>query len=521
LFATIASELAFTLYTGVYDLPNMLGHVLKLGAFACLFAAIVNTGLRRPYELIFRDLEQSRRELEQAKCDLSAKVEEELRRSAAYTRSLIEASLDPLVTIGKDGTITDVNAATEEITGRKRCDLVGTDFSVYFTDPVRAREGYRLAFLSGQVRDYPLEILHNGSPVPVLYNATVYRGADGEVSGVFAAARDITMLRKAEQALRDGEERYRILVESVTDYIYTVRVEDRRPVSTEHGPGCVAVTGYHPEEYAADPFLWYRMIYEEDRPAVEAQAARILAGETVDPVEHRVRHKDGTLRWVRNTPVPRYDAQGALVSYDGLISDITERKRLEEQLIHSQRMEAIGRLAGGIAHDFNNILSAVIGYGQLISMKMRENDPLRENVQHLLDAADRAANLTHSLLAFSRKQIINPVDVELNEIIPRTGKFLRRIIGEDIDMQIVFRKERITVHADSGQLEQIFMNLATNARDAMQRGGRFVIEADTVELDEPFIRAHGYGRRGWFALVSVSDTGAGMDAAVQKRVFEP
>src|SRR5574340_98710 len=135
-------------------------------------------------------------------------------------------------------------------------------------------------------------------------------------------------------------------------------------------------------------------------------------------------------------------------------------------------MEAIGQLAGGIAHDFNNILSAIIGYGHILHMKMKESDPLRMHVQHQLEAADRAAHLTHSLLAFSRKQIINPADVELNEIIPRIDKFLRRIIGEDIDLRTIFKKDRITVHADSSQLEQIFMNMATNARDAMEHGGR-------------------------------------------------
>ncbi len=714
--ATVVSEIAFTFYVGVYDLSNLAGHIFKIAAFYAMYAAIVKTGLRDPYELIFRRLEQSREDLQRASEELELRVkertldlqqsnelykreiaeriraEEELRHAGAYHRILIEASLDPLVTIGPDGKITDVNAATEEVTGCTRNELIGKDFSDYFTEPEKAREGYQEVFHTGQVRDYPLEIKgRDGRITPVLYNATVYRDAAGNIKGVFAAARDVTerrkaedtvrlnlvrqkalldlyqkktgdrvqdivsfvvencvaltgsvigfvglvsdddqsmeahvwskkaieqcpinkpshfplkeagiwakairerrpviindyqapntekkgypdshldlsrylgvpvvdkgrvvvvagvankrveyteddqnkvslllegmwdliCRRKAEEALRESEQRFKHLIESVTDYIYTVKVENGRPVSTVHGPGCVALTGYTAEDYEADPQLWLRMIYEEDRKAVLDQAADILGGRGATVVEHRIVHKSGALRWVRNTPVPRYNEKGVLVSYDGLISNVTERKKLEDQLRQAQKMEAIGQLAGGIAHDFNNILSAIIGYGHILLMKMREDDPLRLSVQHMLESSDRAANLTHSLLAFSRRQIINPVDVNLNEIIQRMEKFLRRIISEDIELRTVLQKDRITVHADSSQMEQVFMNLAANARDAMERGGRLTIESDVVELDDSYVRAHGYGRVGWYALVSVSDTGTGMDESTQKRIFEP
>ncbi len=336
--------------------------------------------------------------------------------------------------------------------------------------------------------------------------------------GIF---RDITERRKAEKAVLENEQRFKHLVESVTDYIYTVTVENGRPVATTHGPGCVAVTGYRAEDYQVDPYLWNRMVYDDDRQAVIEQSKKILTQKTAPPLEHRIIHKTGDLRWVKNTPVPRYDENGALISYDGLISDITERKKLEDQLRQAQKMEAIGHLAGGIAHDFNNILSAIIGYGHILHMKMKDDDPLRMNVQHMLEAADRAAHLTHSLLAFSRKQIINPMDVNVVEIIHRMENFLRRIISEDIELQSILRKEHLIVHADSSQLEQVFMNLATNARDAMECGGRFTIEADVIRLDESYIRAHGYGKEGWYALIVVADTGRGMDEATQKRIFEP
>jgi len=335
------------------------------------------------------------------------------------------------------------------------------------------------------------------------------------------AALDHAEREKAEKALAENEKRFRRLVESVTDYIYTVQVESGRPVATTHGPGCIAVTGYRPDEYDADPGLWYRMINEDDRRAVTEQTASILSGRGAPALEHRICRKDGAIRWIRNTPVPRYDEQGRLLSYDGLISDITDRKRIEEQLRHAQKMEAVGQLAGGVAHDFNNILSAILGYAHILHMKMKDDDPLRLNVEHLLESVDRAAHVTHSLLAFSRKQIFHLVEVDLNESIRKIQKFLRRIISENIELRTAFKQETLPVSADSSQIEQVLMNLATNARDAMPQGGSLTIETDVFELGEAYIRSHGYGQAGTYAAIRVTDSGTGMDEATQKRVFEP
>ncbi|NCO82858.1 MAG: PAS domain S-box protein [Nitrospirae bacterium] len=205
----------------------------------------------------------------------------------------------------------------------------------------------------------------------------------------------------------------------------------------------------------------------------------------------------------------------------GIIRDITERKGLEAQLFQSQKMEAIGVLAGGIAHDFNNILTAIIGYAGVTQMKMKEDDPLRHNIEQVIASAERAATLTHGLLAFSRKQVTNPLPVNLNDLINKEGKLLSRIIGEDIELKTAFSEEALVVLADSGQLEQVFMNLATNARDAMPDGGRLIIETDKVEIDEKYIKVHGYGKPGMYAVASVSDSGAGMDEGTRQKIFEP
>jgi signal transduction histidine kinase/CheY-like chemotaxis protein len=206
---------------------------------------------------------------------------------------------------------------------------------------------------------------------------------------------------------------------------------------------------------------------------------------------------------------------------DGVLEDITEQKKLEEQLRQSQKMEAIGTLAGGIAHDFNNILTAIVGYGNLLRMKRGSDALTDEYAGHILTLSDKAAGLTRGLLAFSRKQVLNAVNVDLNDIVSGVGKLLSRVIGEDIELKASHEGARLTVAADPSQIELVILNLVTNARDAMPRGGILTIATRLIELDERFIRAHGYGAAGRYALLTVEDTGTGMDERTRERVFEP
>jgi PAS domain S-box-containing protein len=203
------------------------------------------------------------------------------------------------------------------------------------------------------------------------------------------------------------------------------------------------------------------------------------------------------------------------------LMDITEQKRLQEQLRQAQKMEAIGQLAGGVAHDFNNILNVIMGFGDLTLMEMEKDDPNRLNIKQMLEAAGRAAHLTKDLLLFSRKQIGDKRPVDLNETITKIQKFIKRVIGEDIQCKTILSTNPLPIFADTHQIEQVLMNLATNARDAMAKGGLFTITTEPVNIDEDFISTHGYGRHGQFALITISDTGIGMDEVTRQKIFEP
>jgi len=198
-----------------------------------------------------------------------------------------------------------------------------------------------------------------------------------------------------------------------------------------------------------------------------------------------------------------------------------EKEQLESQLRHAQKMEAIGQLAGGVAHDFNNILCAIIGFGTLLEMGMGKDDPARDHLKQILSAADRATNLTQSLLAFSRKQIINPRHANLNEIVRDIEKMLNRLITEDIELRIVLTERKLGVLVDQGQIDQVLVNLVTNARDAMPQGGVLTIETAEAEPPDELLIVPNYAYPGKCALLTVSDTGSGIDSVAKDRIFEP
>ena len=248
---------------------------------------------------------------------------------------------------------------------------------------------------------------------------------------------------------------------------------------------------------------------------------RTARGEVLTGYTTRRRRKDGTLADIRLWTAPLFGAAGEVRGKIAIVADITEQMRLEQQLTHSQKMEAIGRLAGGVAHDFNNVITVVSGYGHMILDGVQNDPDLREAAEEVLKAASRAAALANQLLTFSRHQVIQPAVIELNALVSDMQRMLRRVIGEQIDLQAVVRPEVGLVRADVGQIEQVLMNLVVNARDAMPGGGTLTVETANVVLDESYSRTHPGVGPGNYVMLAVSDTGTGMDPETRSHIFEP
>lgn len=325
--------------------------------------------------------------------------------------------------------------------------------------------------------------------------------------------------RTAEVAA--SEERYRRITETITDYVFHVTIEGGRAVATRHGQGCVAVTGYCPEDFEADPGLWLAMVLPQDREDVLAQAREVETDQQMRSVEHRICRKEGSVRWVRSTPVPQYSADGELVGYDGLIQDITERRTLEEQLAQSQRLQSIGRLAGGVAHDFNNMLTAILGNAELALLDLGTDHPARSSIDEIVKAAEGAARLTRQLLAFASRQMIEPVPLNLSAVVESSLNMLRRLLGEDLEIIANLDKRLAPVEADPGQIQQVLVNLTVNARDAMRNGGRLVIETANAVVTDEDVATWPEVVAGPYVSLIVSDTGTGMSEEAKAHLFEP
>lgn len=328
-------------------------------------------------------------------------------------------------------------------------------------------------------------------------------------------ANQINRLLTQTQAV---EERYRLLIERMPDAIWTCGVDGKYSFITRN---IVNILGYTAEEMMAETLESRKQqIHPDDRAmALKAFREHIEHGTPYD-LEYRRQRKDERWIWVRNRVTASYE-QGGVRCIEGMFSDVTERKQLEDRLRQAQKMEAVGQLTGGIAHDFNNILSTIIVNSHFLMSDLAPNDPRWADAEAIKSAADRAAALTRQLLAFSRRQVLEPTVVNLNTAVKGLEKMLRRLIGEDIDFTVTPDPELGSTRVDLSQLEQVIMNLVVNARDAMPKGGKLLIETTNVELDEQYRDRHAVVPAGKYVMLAVSDTGHGMDEQTQLRIFEP
>ncbi len=320
--------------------------------------------------------------------------------------------------------------------------------------------------------------------------------------------------------LRESEERFRQLAEHSSEGFWFTQLNPVRILYVS--PAVEKVWGLPAENFYQDESIWFKAIHPEDQPRVHAAWEACAGGQSPHyEEEYRVIQPDGSVRWVLDSGTPIRNEAGEIVRLSGLARDVTERRQLEAQFLQAQKMESVGRLAGGIAHDFNNLLTVIINTAELAAMELREGDLLREELATIRDAGARAAALTKQLLAFSRTQVLEPANVNLNTVVVNTEALLRRVIGEDIDLSISLAKDLASVKVDPGQIEQVILNLAINSRDAMPNGGKLTFETRNVTLDEAYAKIHAAVQPGPYVMLAISDTGIGMDEATQRKMFEP
>jgi PAS domain S-box-containing protein len=441
-----------------------------------------------------------------------------LRASEARTRATVDAALDGIITIDATGQVVEFNPAAEEIFGYRRAEVVERPLADLIV-PTALRDEHRrglaqcVATGDGPLLGRRIELTAlraDGSEFP-LELALTRINTDGQL--LFTGfVRDLTAHKRAEETRAF----LAAIVESSDDAIIGKNLDG---TILSWNAGAELLYGYSAAEVAGQPIC---ILVPHDRVDEVAQIlAHIKQGERIAHYETVRVRKDGTRIEVDLTISPIKDAAGMITGASTVARDITERKRLEAQLLQAQKMESVGRLAGGIAHDFNNLLTAISGYTDLAHAALPADHPVRSDLDEIQKAARRAATLTRQLLAFARKQPIEPHILNLNDLLREMDKLLRRVIGENIDLVTQPAADLGQVIADPGQIEQVLINLAVNARDAMAEGGKLTIETHNVRLDAAYSRGHVSVTEGPYVLLAVSDTGAGMDAEVQSHMFEP
>jgi len=342
--------------------------------------------------------------------------------------------------------------------------------------------------------------------------------SESEIAGLVASFRDVSKAARADQAL----DQHRAFLEKAQEVAHIGSwVADFDDDHVGWSRETHRIFGVPADGFAGVIEAFFSLVHPDDREAVRAASLAAQNDGVPYDIEHRIIRGDGTVRWVHEQADVVRDSHGHAVRMVGTVQDITERRLLAEQLRQSQKMEAIGRLAGGIAHDLNNALTAIAGYAELALGQVGEDHPVRADVQEIRRAAERAGSVTKQLLAFSRKQLLEPRVFSVNDTVSGLARLLSRLLGSDIQVQSKIGSGVPPVLGDPGQVEQAIINLAVNARDAMPNGGRVTLETSVEDVDEAFARTHVPMMAGRYVVLRVTDTGHGMSRETQSRIFEP
>jgi len=445
------------------------------------------------------------------------RLERALRDSEERYRLVAEHIQDAILLLDLEGRVVFTNRRGVELTGYAGAEYRNLPIASLLTPEGAAEAAARIgAAKSGHDVEPFFEtelVRRDGSKIWVEANvANVQK--DGQLIGRLAVVRDISSRRRAEAALRETSETLRTLIDASPVAIMSLDLAGRVTVWNR---AAERMFGWSDREVLGQPLP---TVPEDKRTEFEAAVARNRRGEA-SIYETQRNRKDGSLVNVLTSTAAILDSEGRVVATMAIIVDMTEQKQLEEQLRQAVKMEGIGRLAGGIAHDFNNLLTVIAGRIYLLMSELPAGHAMRRDLQLIEQTGERAAALTRQLLAFSRKQILAPVVLDLNEVVTSMKQLLERVLGEDIDLIIDLDPSLDRVLADQGQLEQVILNLAVNARDAMPDGGQLVLESSNVEVDDTYVRQHVELPPGPYVALAVTDTGIGMNAETLARIFEP
>ena len=500
------------------------------------------------------DEEKSKEALVAELTELRKKVAQ-LEMTKDCLENVLENSPDAIGIVDRHGRLLKWNKFAEKLFGYSYEEIRKKKVYEFYEDPQELNNMLELLRKNEVVKEYEIKMRKKNGAV-LVFNLSIglLKDSNNHLIGSVGVARDLTEKREAEEklkkyqqhleemvekrtsqlskanaklqkeiaerkwadeALKSSEARYRSLFDGVPVGLYRNTPDGK---ILDANLAMVQMLGYPDRESLLAVHVSESYVDPEDREKKKA----VLAGEgIVRDWEIELRRYDGKKIWVRDSVRVVTDPASGETYYEGSMEEITEKKQLESQYRQAQKMEAVGRLAGGVAHDFNNLLTAITGYGEIILMELRRDDPLRLNAEEILRAADRATSLTQQLLAFSRKQILKPRGINLNDTLTDMQDMLQRLIGEDIEMILDLEPELGTVTADPNQIEQIVMNLAVNARDVMPQGGRIILETGNVFLNEAYTRGHLEVAPGSYVMLAVSDNGLGMDEETQNHIFEP
>jgi two-component system cell cycle sensor histidine kinase/response regulator CckA len=440
--------------------------------------------------------------------------------SEEHLRSVWETSLDGFRLTDQNGRIIRVNAAYCRLFDKSRDELEGEPFTCTYHQDDQAQLGlWHAARLQGGTTPTRAEWdvrRANGSRLALDASYSVIDGKHGRV--VLTVLRDMTASKQAQQQLRRNEEKFRSLVETTPDWIWEM---DPAGQLTYSNAGVFAILGYRPEEIVGHSVA--PLVDPEDRARLESALA---GASSPNPGWKgciiRWRHKDGTPRYLQSYAAPILDNNGLITGYRGIDHDVTGQRELLARFNQAQKLESIGRMAGGIAHDFNNLLTVILGYADQALAKLFASDPLFIPLSEIERAGRRAADLTRQLLTFSQRHVVQPELLDLNSVIAETERMLRRVIGEDVALATSLCADLKPVLVDRGQVAQVLLNLAVNARDAMPRGGDILIETSHQEISATSPLVGGQTMTaGSYVVLTFTDTGMGMDEHIRARAFEP